>query len=416
MDDFTVYGNSFYEYLANLEKILQRLLQQNVPFDFDENCRTAFDLTKSLLVTAPIIQPPNWNLPFEIMCDASNFAVGAVLGQRIGNSPHVIHYASRTLDAAQFNYSITEKELLAVVFAMEKFQSYLLGMKVIVYSDHVALRYLIKKKEAKPRLVRWILLLQEFDLEIHDKKGKENLVADHLSQIPSDMETCPINENFPDEYLFATQEEEPWYADIVNYLATGDLPSDLPKYMKDKVKKDARLCARCQQTGNLSNRSEMPQTPITAKATRTDDAKVVVDFMKTHIFSRFGLPKAIISDRGTHFCNKVVETLLKKHHVIHRTSTAYHPQTNGLTKVSNREIKSILEKTVYPNRKDWSVRLNNALWVYRTAYKMPIGKLRSRWIGPFLVEHVYPYGVMDIRSPEIGKIFKVNGNRLKPFS
>uniref|UniRef100_A0A2C9UQJ8 Reverse transcriptase domain-containing protein n=1 Tax=Manihot esculenta TaxID=3983 RepID=A0A2C9UQJ8_MANES len=138
---------------------LCKLLQQDVTFDFDADCKKAFDLIKELLVTAPIIQASDWNLPFEIMCDASNHAVGAVLGQRVGNSPHVIHYASRTLDATQSNYTTTEKELLAVVFALEKFRPYLLGTKVIVYSDHVALRYLIKKKEAKPRLIRWILLL-----------------------------------------------------------------------------------------------------------------------------------------------------------------------------------------------------------------------------------------------------------------
>lgn len=94
------------------------------------------------------------------MCDASDFAVGAVLGQRVGKVPHVIYYASRTLNDAQLNYSTTEKELLAIIFALEKFCSYLIGTKVIVYSDHAALRHLITKKDAKPRLIRWILLLQ----------------------------------------------------------------------------------------------------------------------------------------------------------------------------------------------------------------------------------------------------------------
>ena len=104
---------------------------------------------------------------------------------------------------------------------------------------------------------------------------------------------------------------------------------------------------------------------VEARATKTDDAKAVMDFVKTNIFDRHGVPKAIISDRGMHFCNKVVENLLKKHNVIHRTSTAYHPQTNGQAEVSNREINAILEKTVCPSRKDWSVRLEDALWAYR---------------------------------------------------
>ena len=128
-------------------------------FAFDKTCREAFDILKELLTTAPIIQAPNWELPFEIMCDASNYAVGAVLGQRVNRASHVIYYASRTLDNAQINYSTTEKELLAVVFALEKFRSYLLASKVTIFSDHAALKYLMTKKEAKPRLIRWILLL-----------------------------------------------------------------------------------------------------------------------------------------------------------------------------------------------------------------------------------------------------------------
>ena len=135
------------------------------------------------------------------MCDVSDYAVGAVLGQRQDKKLHVIYYASKVLNDAQFNYATTEKELLAMVFAFDKFRSYLIGSKVIVHTDHAALRYLLTKKDAKPRLIRWILLLQEFDLEIKDKKGSENLVVDHLSRLdpghlPDDE---PIDEKFPDE-------------------------------------------------------------------------------------------------------------------------------------------------------------------------------------------------------------------------
>jgi hypothetical protein len=137
---------------------------------FDQACKNAHDELKRRATSAPIIQPLNWDEPFEIMCDASDYAVGAVLGQRIGKNLHVIAYASHMLDGAQCNYHTTEKELFVVVFALEKFRSYLLGTKVIVFTNHAALRYILKKKESKPRLIRWILLLQEFDLEIKDKK------------------------------------------------------------------------------------------------------------------------------------------------------------------------------------------------------------------------------------------------------
>jgi hypothetical protein len=152
-----------------------------VAFDFDEKCLAAFQTLKNALVSAPIIQPPDWSQPFKIMCDASDYAIGAVLGQRKEGRVHVVYYASKTLSEAQLNYATMEKELLAVVFAFEKIRSYIVNLKVIVYIDHAAIKYLLAKKDAKPRLIRWILLLQEFDVEIHDKKWVENVVADHLS-------------------------------------------------------------------------------------------------------------------------------------------------------------------------------------------------------------------------------------------
>ncbi|RDY12857.1 Retrovirus-related Pol polyprotein from transposon 17.6, partial [Mucuna pruriens] len=159
----------------------------------------AFQELKSRLKSVPILQAPNLKLPFELMCDASNSALGAILGQRVGKQPHVIAYASRTMDPAQVNYTTTENELSTIVFALNKFRSYLLGSKVIVFSNHATLKYLLKKSDAKPRLLQWLLLLQEFDLEIKDKKGEENTVTDHLSRLEREANPMSIQDEFPNE-------------------------------------------------------------------------------------------------------------------------------------------------------------------------------------------------------------------------
>ena len=124
-------------------------MQKYVPFVFDDDCVVAFEILKKALISAPITQPPDWNLPFELMCDASDYVVGSVLGQRDNKKFNVIHYASKTLDSAQRNYATTEKEFLAVVFACDKFRSYIVDSKVIVHTDHAAIEYLMEKKDAK---------------------------------------------------------------------------------------------------------------------------------------------------------------------------------------------------------------------------------------------------------------------------
>jgi hypothetical protein len=142
----------FIKYFSKISKPLTNLLQKDVPFVFDDDCKEAFETLKKALTTT-IVQPLDWNLRFEIMCDASDFAVGAILGQRVDKKLNIIHYASKTLDAAQKNYGTTEKEFLSVVFACDKFRPYIVDSKVTIHTDHAAIRYLMAKKDAKPRLL-----------------------------------------------------------------------------------------------------------------------------------------------------------------------------------------------------------------------------------------------------------------------
>ena len=214
---------------SNIARPLCRLLEKYTKFNFDESCHNSFKEIKSRLVEAPIMAKPDWNREFEIMCDASDFAMGAVLGQKAEKVFKAIYYASKTFNEAQENYSTTEKHMLAIVFACENFRPYILGSHVIIHTDHAAIKYLMTKKEAKPRLIRWVLLLQEFDIEIKDKKGCDNVIADHLSRVEKPVvqeEKREIAENFPDKQLFQLSLQSPWYADIVNFLACGIMPPE----------------------------------------------------------------------------------------------------------------------------------------------------------------------------------------------
>uniref|UniRef100_A0A2N9GLY0 RNA-directed DNA polymerase n=1 Tax=Fagus sylvatica TaxID=28930 RepID=A0A2N9GLY0_FAGSY len=245
MDDLSVFGDSFDGCLENLGKVLARCEEQEPCLELGEvpfhACQEAFAKLIDKLTSAPIMRSPDWSLPFELMCDASDYAIGAVLGQRKDNKPYVIYYASRTLNCAQMNYTTTEKELLAIVFALDKFRAYLIGSPIVVFTDHAALKYLFTKKDAKARLIRWILLLQEFSLTIKDKKGVENVVADHLSRLTfeDNSDHLPINDEFPDEHLFVIS-ELPWYAHIVNYLVVGEIPKEWSAQDKRKFLVEVR--------------------------------------------------------------------------------------------------------------------------------------------------------------------------------
>nr|GEZ22369.1 reverse transcriptase domain-containing protein [Tanacetum cinerariifolium] len=201
---FLGHAGFYRRFIKDFSKIFRpmtHLLEKNAPFVFFDDCVQAFQTLKKKLTEAPILIAPIWDQPFELMCDASDFAVGAVLGQRIKKHFRPIHYARKTMTETESNYTITEKEMLVVVYAFEKFCSYLIMNKSIVYTDHSALKYLFGKKDAKERLLRWILLLQEFDFKVIYTKGAENYAADHLSRLENPYENVfdpkKINESFP---------------------------------------------------------------------------------------------------------------------------------------------------------------------------------------------------------------------------
>nr|GEW97097.1 reverse transcriptase domain-containing protein [Tanacetum cinerariifolium] len=248
---FLGHAGFYRRFIQDFSKIawqMTRLLKKDTPFFFSKECIEAFQTLKRKLTEAPILVAPDWDLPFELMCDASDFAIGAVLGQQKTKHFQPIHYTSKTITDAQAHCTTTEKELLAVVYAFEKFGPYLVSSKSIVYTDHSALKYLFNKQDAKPRLLRWVLLLQEFDIIVRDKKGVGNLAADHLSRLEnphqSVLDKKEINETFPLETLnmvsFHGDSSTPWFVDFANYHAGNFVVKGMSSQQKKKFFKDVK--------------------------------------------------------------------------------------------------------------------------------------------------------------------------------
>ncbi|GJZ41287.1 reverse transcriptase domain-containing protein [Tanacetum coccineum] len=487
MDDFSVFGNSFQNCLSRLDHMLQRCEDTNLSLNWEkshfmvkEGIVLGHKISKKGIEVDKAKIDVIAKLPHPTTVKGIRSFLGAVLGQRHEKHFRPIHYASKTT---------TEKELLAIVYAFEKFRSYLIMNKSIVHTDHSALKYLFAKKDAKARLLRWVLLLQEFDFKVIDTKGAENLAADHLSRLENPYENVndpkEINESFPLETLnmvtFRGDSRTPWFADFANYHAGNFVVKGMSTQQKNKFFKDVKhyfwddpflfkICAdqvirrcvhgkealdileachngptgghhganltakkifdsgffwptiykdahefvkncdSCQRQGKTSQRDEMPQNSIQvceifdmwgidfmgpfpssrgnkyilvavdylskwveAKALPTNDARVVCKFLKS-LFARFGAPRAIISDRGTHFCNDQFAKVMQKYGVTHRLSTAYHPQTSGQVEVSNRGLKRILERTIGENRASWRcVHGNEALEILSACHNGPTG-------------------------------------------
>ncbi|GJT72117.1 reverse transcriptase domain-containing protein [Tanacetum coccineum] len=249
MDDFSVFGNTFDKCLNNLDKML-RVVKMPILSQIRKNVTSWLKKELSLDTKCPMQDlksakqrsTPNWNLSFELMCDASDFIVGAVLGQKDGKIFHPIYFASKTLNPAQQKYTVTEMELMDVVFAFDKFRSYLIISKTIVHTNHSALKHLFNKQDAKPRLIRWILLLQEFDIEIKDITGTENVAADHLSRIKNEeiSDDSEVDKFLGETLMEINTKTKHWFTDVANYLVGGIIPKGMTYQQKNNFFSDLK--------------------------------------------------------------------------------------------------------------------------------------------------------------------------------
>nr|GFB18585.1 reverse transcriptase domain-containing protein [Tanacetum cinerariifolium] len=307
------------------------------------------------------------------MCDASDFSVGAVLGQRIEKHFRPIHYASKTMTQAGSNYTTTENEMLAVAYAFKKFCSYLIMNKSIVYTDHSALKYLFYKKDAKARLLRWILLLQEFNFKVIDTKGAENYAADHLSRLKNLYENVfdpkEINETFPLETLnkVAHQDQSPsWFADFANYHAGKFIIKRMTTQQKQFFFKDVILYFRDDPC--------LFKTCVDQMIRRCVAGQEALDILEAchsgpiggHYRANYTAKK--VFDSGFYW-----PTIYKDAFELVKHCDSCQRQTSGQVEVTNRGLKRILERMVGENRALWSDKLEDALWAFKTAFKTPIG-------------------------------------------
>nr|GEV15349.1 reverse transcriptase domain-containing protein [Tanacetum cinerariifolium] len=426
----------FIQDLSKIARPMTHLLEKETPFVFSKKCVDAFNTLKKKLTEAPILVVPDWNLPFELMCDASDYAIGAVLRQRKTKYFQSIHYASKMMTEGQIHYTTSEKEMLAVVYAFEKFWPYLVLSKSIVYTNHSALKYFLNKQDAKPRLLRWVLLLQEFNITILDKKRSENLMADHLSRLENPhkdvLENKDINENFLLETLRSLScDSTPWFDNIANFHAGNFIKKGLTSQQKKFFFKDLLISSKLAMRDLLG----AIMVPITQRR------------------------REIISDRGTHFCNDQFTRVMIKYGVTHRLTTAYHPQTSGqvelvygklchlpielehraywalkhvnfdlktagdhrklqLNELSELRDQAYENPMIYKERteklhdskiKNCIFNVGDQVLLFNSYLKIFSRKLKTRWSGPFTITQVFPYGTVELSQP------KVNGHRMKHY-
>nr|GEX44268.1 reverse transcriptase domain-containing protein [Tanacetum cinerariifolium] len=388
---------------------MTHLLEKDTPFFFFKECIKAFQTLKRKLTKAPILVAPDWDLPSELMCDASDFSIGAVLGQ--GKTKHFqpIHYASKTMTDAQSHYTTMEKELLAVVYAFEKFRPYLVLSKSIVYTDHSTLKYLFNKQDAKPRLIRWVLLLQEFDIIVRDKKGAENLAIDHLSRLENPYQSVldkkEINETFPLETLNVV---------VLKYGVTHRLAITYHPQTSGQVKVYNRGLKRIlERTVGENHASWSDKLDDALWAFRTD--------FKTPIRCT---PYKLVYGKACHLPIELEHKAywaLKHANFDLLTAGDYRKvQINELNEICDQAYKNSLiykEKTkrIHDSKiKDRVFNVGDRVLLFNSRLKIFSSKLKTHWSGPLTITQVFPYGTIKLSQTD-GPNFKVNGHRLKHY-
>ncbi|GJV39479.1 reverse transcriptase domain-containing protein [Tanacetum coccineum] len=459
----------FIQDFSKISRPITHLLEKDTPFVFSQDCINAFETLKKNLTEGPILVVPDWNLPFKLMCDASDFAIGAVLGQRKTKHFQPIHYASKTMTEAQIHYTTTEKEMLAVVYAFEKFRPYLVLSKIIVYTDYSTLKYLMNKQDAKPRLLRWVLLLQEFDITILDKKGSENLAADHLSRLENPhkdvLENKDINEHFPLETLgVISNGSTPWFADFANYHAGNFIIKGMSTQQKRKFFKDVkhyfwddpylfRICAdqiirRCVSghealeilkachegptgghlSANLTAQKIFDASffwPRENRALWSDKLDDALWAFRTAFKTPIGCtPYQLIYGKSYHLPveleHKAYWALKHVNFNIKIMGDHQKLQLNEVNELRDQAYKNSLiykEKTtkLHDSKiKNQIFNVGDQVLLFNSRLKIFSGKLKTRWSGPFTIAQVFPYGTVELSQPD-GPNFKVNGHCVKHY-
>ncbi|XP_021737591.1 uncharacterized protein LOC110704119 [Chenopodium quinoa] len=361
---------------------LNDLLQKDVGFVFDDKCLEAFNKLKKALISTPIVQAPRWDLPFGLMCDASDTDIGGVLGPRVDKKLH--------------------------------------GPK-IMFTDHVALKYLFGKKESNPRLIRWVLELQNFDLEIRDKKGAENVLVDHLSRLEDFQvqdDGSPIEDRILDDSLYAIEVKElPWFSDLVNYLACREFPPSFSKNRRKKLKREARhyvwdelILYKKGVDGLLRRCVPNEELPSVFRMCHSDPSGGHITAFKTCIGTtpyrlvyRKSCHLPVKLKHRTHWAIKKInfdlasageQRWLDLHELEELRLDAYDCASMYKTRTKEMHDKLI-------EKKEFNV--GDKVLLYNSRMRLFPGKLISRWSGLFVVQEVIPNGAIEISSLDFSR-------------